>query len=93
MRSRPLLALLALLASALLLAGCGGGIVIGDIDCDDEMATVTGRLGFPEKIDERFEGGLHIHTFWYWRTGIGITFVWGGDLTCDQRDFRFTPTM
>jgi hypothetical protein len=90
---RPLAALS--LAAALLLAGCGGGVVIGDVDgigydCDREMAALTGSLGFPEEVDRRFEGGLYIETFFYWRTGLGITFTWSGDLPCQRRDFPVT---
>lgn len=83
--------LTSLLLASVLLAACGGGIVIGDFDCDDEMAEITARHGFPDQVEERIEGGVHLHTFFYWRTGIGITFVWGGELSCDRRDFRFDP--
>ncbi len=81
-----------LLVSATLLSGCGGGIVIGGaIGCDDQMAALTGRLGFPEREEQRIQGGLHIHTFFYIRTGVAIAFTWGDDLSCDQREFRIGP--
>lgn len=73
------------------LAGCGGGFVFGSIDCDDEISAVTGRWGTPDRVDDRIEAGLHIHTFWYWRSGFGFTFVWGGGLPCERRDFTFAP--
>lgn len=77
--------------AAMLLTGCGGGVVIGGIDCDNEMAALTGRLGFPEQVDRRIEGGLHIHTFLYIRTGVAIAFTWGSDFSCEQREFPFDP--
>ena len=80
-----------LLLTATLLTGCGGGVVIGGIDCDNQMAALTGRLGFPEQVDRRIEGGLHIQTFLYFRTGVAIAFTWGDDLSCDQREFRLDP--
>ena len=85
----PRLSPLAPLAS-LLLAGCGGGFVIGGagvIDCEGPMAALTGRLGFPEQVDRRLEGGLHIDTFFYVRSGIAVAFTWGSDLSCEQREF------
>ena len=80
-----------LLAAAALLAGCGGGVVIGGIDCDSEMAELTAARGFPDEIERRVEGGVHIHTFLYLRAGLGITFVWSNELSCDRRDFVITP--
>lgn len=81
-----------LLVAAALASGCGGGVVIGGaIDCDNEMAAVTGRLGFPEREERRIQGGLHIHTFFFVRTGVAIAFTWGDDLSCDQREFRIGP--
>jgi hypothetical protein len=80
------------LAAAASLAGCGGGFVIGDIDgfdrfgCDDEIAHVISQRGSPDTVDRRIEGGLHVHTFWYFGSGVGITFLWGGDLPCERRD-------
>jgi hypothetical protein len=80
------------IATAALLSGCGGGVVIGGtIGCDDQMAALTGRLGFPEQVERRVQGGLHIHTFFYVRTGVAIAFTWGDDLSCDQREFRIAP--
>jgi len=81
-----------LLLSATLLSGCGGGVVIGGaIGCDDQMAALTGRLGFPEREEQRIQGGLHIHTFFFIRTGVAFAFTWGDDLSCDQREFRIGP--
>ena len=83
---------LLLVAAAALLSGCGGGVVIGGaIGCDNEMAAVTGRFGFPEREETRIQGGLHIHTFFFVRTGVAIAFTWGDDLSCDQREFRIAP--
>lgn len=83
---------LLLVAAAALVSGCGGGIVIGGaIGCDNEMAAVTGRLGFPEREERRIQGGLHIHTFFFVRTGVAVAFTWGDDLSCDQREFRIGP--
>ena len=80
------------LAAAALLTGCGGGIVIGGVvDCDNEMAAITGRLGFPEQVDRRFEGGLHIETFLYFHSGVAIAFTWGSDVSCVQREFPLDP--
>jgi hypothetical protein len=87
------LSLLPLLAAALL-AGCGGGVVIGGvgpIDCEGPMAALTGRLGFPEQVDRRFDGGLQIETFFYVRSGIAIAFSWGADVSCQQREFTIDP--
>ena len=83
-------------AAATLLTGCGGGVVIGGVvggvaGCDHEMAALTGRLGFPEQVDRRIEGGLHIETFLYFRSGIAIAFTWGNDLSCVQREFALDP--
>jgi len=86
---RPRLPSLAL--AALLLAGCGGGFVIGGIDCDPELDALLRTWGSPDEVHQRIEGGLHIHTFWYWRSGAGFTFVWGTGLSCERRDFTFTP--
>jgi hypothetical protein len=81
-----------LLLSTALLSGCGGGVVIGGtIGCDDQMAALTGRLGFPEREEQRIQGGLHIHTFFYVRTGVAIAFTWGDDLSCSEREFRIGP--
>ena len=81
-----------LLSAAALLSGCGGGVVIGGaVGCDAQMAALTGRLGFPEREEQRVQGGLHIHTFFYVRTGVAIAFTWGADLSCDQREFRIAP--
>lgn len=85
---RPTLSLT--LSAALLLAGCGGGVVIGAIgpfNCDNEMAAITGRLGFPERVDSRLDGGLRIETFFYVRSGIAIAFSWGSDVSCQEREF------
>lgn len=88
----PRLSLLSTLAlAATLLAGCGGGVVIGGIDCDNEMAALTGRLGFPEQVDRRIEAGLHIETFLYFRAGVAIAFTWGDAFSCDQRESRLDP--
>jgi hypothetical protein len=75
------------LASALL-SSCGGGVVIGAnaFDCDAEMASLTGTLGFPDEVDRRFDGGLHIHTFLYVRSGVSVVFTWGSDFACHRRD-------
>jgi len=82
-------AVLALAAS--LLSGCGGGLAIGAFDCHDEIAHVTGLRGPPDTIERHVEAGLHVHTFWYWRSGLGITFIWGGDLPCERRDVILRP--
>jgi len=85
---RPTLSLT--LSAAMLLAGCGGGVVIGAIgpfNCDNEMAAITGRLGFPERVDSRLDGGLRIETFFYVRTGIAIAFSWSSDVACREREF------
>ena len=87
MRSR----LAPLVAAALLLAGCGGGFVIGGIDCDPEIDALLRTQGSPDEVQQRVEGGVHIHTFGYFRIGAGFTFVWGTGLSCERRDFTFTP--
>jgi hypothetical protein len=78
-----------LLLAAVLGAGCGGGIVIGDIDldCDEEIVAMSGTHGPPDASERRFEGDVHLDTFFYWRSGFGITFAWGGGLGCERRDF------
>lgn len=79
--------LASLLLASLLLTGCGGGFVIGSgLNCDSEMAAARGTLGFPDQVDQRIEGGIHIHTFLYIRSGLAVTFLWSGDLPCERRD-------
>lgn len=74
-----------------LLAGCGGGITVGAFDCDAEIAHVTAQRGSPDAVERHVEAGLHVHTFWYWQSGLGVTFIWGGDLPCERRDVLLQP--
>lgn len=75
--------------AAAALAGCGGGIFIGDFDCDDEIAHAKRVHGEPDRVDRHVvESGVHVETFWFVTSGLGITFIWGGDVGCERRDFH-----
>ena len=83
---RNLLLAACTLLGASLAAGCGGGLVIGHFDCDDEMAAAINSFGSPDERDERFDNGLHIHTFLYDGSGLVIRFVWNADIPCVRED-------
>jgi hypothetical protein len=74
------------LLGASLAAGCGGGLVVGHIDCDEEMAAAISSFGSPDARQEWFDNGLHIHTFWYDGSGLVIRFTWNADIPCVRED-------
>ena len=74
------------LLGASLAVGCGGGVVFGHFDCDDETAAAIKTLGSPNAIDERIDNGLHIRTFWYDGEGLVVSFTWNAHIPCVRED-------
>lgn len=81
---RPCAACAVLAAS--LAAGCGGGFVFGDFDCEDETAAVIASFGSPDARDERIDHGFHIRTLWFEGTGLVISLTWSADIGCVRED-------
>ena len=80
--------LAAWLAAPLVLAACGGGVVIGaDIGCELAISELTGQHGSPDEVEQRVVGGLRVDTFFFHRSGFFVTFTSGADLGCERRDF------
>lgn len=75
-----------ILLGAGLAVGCGGGLVVGAFDCDEETAAAIGSLGLPDARDERSDDGLHIRTLWYEGAGLVVSFTWGDEIPCLRED-------
>ena len=74
------------LLGAGLAVGCGGGLVIGHFDCEEETAAAIGSLGLPAARDERIDNGLHIRTLWYEGEGLVVSLTWSAEIQCLRED-------
>lgn len=85
MPSKVLCAACALLGSGLAV-GCGGGLVIGHFDCDEETTAAIASFGLPTARDEQIDNGLHIRTLWFEGEGLMVSLTWSAKIQCLRED-------